>query len=87
MDKSKKYLSDILNAIGLISEFTGSCNSFNDYEKDITTRSATERQLSIIGEALNQLRKLKIDVSNGDKIIGLRNRVIHSYDAIDNAII
>lgn len=34
MEKSKKYLSDILMAIELIEEFTVGINDFNLYDKD-----------------------------------------------------
>jgi uncharacterized protein with HEPN domain len=83
MEKSKKYLSDILMAIELIEEFTVGINNFNLYE------SAVERQLAIIGEALNQLRKNEptILIENDKQIIAFRNRLIHAYDSLDNSII
>ena len=89
MEKSKKYLSDILMAIELIEEFTFDINDFNLYDKDRKTQSAVERQLAIIGEALNQLRKLEpnIVIENDKQIIGFRNRLVHAYDSIDNSII
>ena len=89
MEKSKKYLSDILMAIELIEEFTFGINDFNIYEKDRKTQSAVERQLAIIGEALNQLRKIEpnITIENDAQIIGFRNRLIHAYDSLDNSII
>lgn len=89
MEKSKKYLSDILMAIELIEEFTDGINDFNLYEKDRKTQSAVERQLAIIGEALNQLRKAEptIAIENDKQIIGFRNRLIHAYDSLDNSII
>lgn len=31
-EKEKKFLSDILNSIGLIEEFTNEIRSFGDYE-------------------------------------------------------
>jgi uncharacterized protein with HEPN domain len=48
-----------------------------------------ERQLSIIGEALNQLGKLhsQVEISNAKQIIGFRNRLVHAYDSLDNSII
>ena len=52
-DKSKKYLSDILIAIDLIEKFTVDISDFYIYQKDLKTQSAVERQLAIIGEALN----------------------------------
>lgn len=42
MDKSKKYLSDILMAIDLIEKFTVSITDFNAYQDDLKTQSAVE---------------------------------------------
>jgi uncharacterized protein with HEPN domain len=88
-EKSKKYLSDILIAIDLIKSFTKDITDFHDYEVDKKTQSAVERQMAIIGEALNQLNKLEPDlnIKNSKAIIGFRNRLIHAYDSIDNSII
>ena len=44
-DQGKKYLSYILQAIGLIDEFTETISDFNDYVLDLKTQSAVERQL------------------------------------------
>ena len=52
-DQRKKYLSDINSAIELIEDFVKNINSFTDYNNDIKTQSAVERQLGIIGEAVN----------------------------------
>lgn len=56
-DRSKKYLSDILMAIDLIEKFTVDITDFNSYQSDLKTQSAVERQLAIIGEALNRKRE------------------------------
>lgn len=87
-EKSKKYLSDILMAIVLIEEFTSGFD-FLVYDKDRKTQSAVERQLAIIGEALNQLKKLEpsIDIENDKQIVSFRNRLVHAYDSIDNSIV
>ena len=53
--KEKKYLSDIKRAIALIRTFTEETRSYTDYTNDLKTQSAVERQLAIIGEALNQI--------------------------------
>ncbi len=89
MEKSKKFLSDILIAIDLIEKFTVDISDFNSYQTDLKTQSAVERQLSIIGEALNQLRKIELDlnIENDKQIIGFRNRLVHAYDSIDNSIV
>lgn len=88
-EKSKKYLSDVLIAIDLIEKFTDDISDFIVYQKDLKTQSAVERQLVIIGEALNQLKKLKLNtkIDNDKQIIGFRNRLVHAYDSIDNAIV
>ena len=87
-EKSEKYLSDILMAIDLIEEFISGVD-FTAYEKDRKTQSAVERQFSIIGEALNQFKKLEteIKIENDKQIVAFRNRLVHAYDSLDNSII
>lgn len=88
-EKSKKYLFDILMAINLIEKFTVDITDFNLYQNDLKTQSAVERQLAIIGEALNQLKKNEpdLEIENDKQIIGFRNRLVHAYDSIDNSIV
>jgi uncharacterized protein with HEPN domain len=88
-EKGLKYLADIMHAIELIVEFTSTISLYSDYEKDLKTQSAVERQLGIIGEAVNKFDFLHPEVSlkNARKIVGFRNRIIHSYDAVDNSMI
>jgi uncharacterized protein with HEPN domain len=88
-EKALKYLSDIVQAINLIEEFVISIQSYNDYISDVKTQSAVERQLSIIGEAVNKFEILYPEkvLENSRKIVGFRNRLIHSYDSIDSSII
>ena len=87
-ERSSKYLSDILLAIALIEEFTAGITDFNIYNTDRKTQSAVERQLAIIGEALNQFKKLEpqIIIQNDKQIVSFRNRLVHAYDSIDNSI-
>ena len=89
MDQGKKYLSDILQAINLIDDFTSDISDFNDYVSDLKTQSAVERQLGIIGEAVNKFDKLfpNSALNNARKIVGFRNRLIHAYDAVDSSMI
>lgn len=52
-------------------------------------KRAVERELEIIGEALNKASKgdSSIIVSNARKIVGLRNRIIHEYETVNDATI
>ena len=88
-EKVLKYLSDINRAIDLIEEFTKPISSFNDYELDLKTQSAVDRQLGIIGEAVNKIDNLypEIKFENARKIVGFRNRLIHAYDAVDTSMV
>lgn len=88
-EKELKYLYDILNAIELIEEFTSTINSYNEFDSDLKTQSAVERQLGIIGEAVNKFDSIHPDLSleNSRRIVGFRNRLIHAYDAVDSSIV
>ena len=88
-DQGRKYLSDILQAIELIESFTSDITDFDNYLSDLKTQSAVERQLGIIGEAVNKFEKLfpESTLSSARKIVGFRNRLIHNYDAVDPSII
>src|SRR5690606_34172851 len=84
----KKFLHDILEAISHIENFTSGF-SFNEYENDLLVRRAVERELEIIGEAMNKLLILSptIEIRHARRIVDLRNRVIHGYDKVDNGVI
>lgn len=88
-DQDKKFLSDILRAIELIESFLSDIRNFESYLADLKTQSAVERQLGIIGEAVNKLEKLypEFPLENSQKIVGFRNRLIHAYDSIDPSMI
>ncbi len=75
-------------AIDLIEEFTLNIG-FETYNCDRKTQSAVERQLAIVGEALNQFKKShnNLTIENDQQIISFRNRLVHAYDSIDNAIV
>jgi len=85
----KKYLFDILESIYSIESFLGDKRNFNIYMENKMLRRAIEREFEIIGEAMNRIDKLSPNslVSGKKQIIGMRNRVIHGYDKIDDEII
>jgi len=91
MDRSiKTWLFDILKAIEEIeSFFEGKPKSFLDYCKDIKTKRAVERNIEIIGEAMNRILKEdpEFQIENARNIVGTRNRIIHSYDNLSDDMI
>lgn len=88
-EKGLKYLSDIYASILLIDLFTNSINNFIEYNEDLKTQSAVERQLGIIGEAVNKFGNIhpEIEIEYSRQIVGFRNRIIHAYDSIDQTMI
>lgn len=88
-EQAKKYLTDIIIAIEKIESFISGVDSFNAYQNDLKSQSAVERQLAIIGEAVNKFDRQFPDQSlqHAGNIISVRNRLIHAYDNIDNSII
>jgi len=76
----KKRLLDALHACRAIEDFTSGVD-FAEYERDLIMRSAVERQLEIVGEALVQAAQesdiLTDEIPSIPRIVALRNRVIH----------
>jgi uncharacterized protein with HEPN domain len=89
MDRKLKLFNDIINSIVLIEEFLGSINLFEEYTVDLKTKSAIERQLGIIGEAIKKIKDIDpLDlIKFHADIIGFRNILIHNYDNIDDSIV
>ena len=85
----KKYLFDIKESIDSIENYLGDKRDFRIYSENKMLRRAVERELEIIAEAINRIDKLDqtIEISSKKQIVGMRNRVIHGYDNIDNEII
>ena len=88
-DESNKYLTDILSSILSIENYIGEKKDLNIYVANKMLRRAVERELEIIGEAVSKLKKIdpEVQLTNSRKIIDLRNKVIHSYDSVDDIII
>jgi uncharacterized protein with HEPN domain len=86
-NKIRKYLLDIEDAINRIENYFQNCDEFNQYELNAMLQDATERNLEIIGEAMNKILVIQADIKISDsrKIVNTRNKLIHGYDSIDNA--
>jgi uncharacterized protein with HEPN domain len=85
----KKFLFDIEVAIDSIEKYLGEKRDFNVYKSNKMLRRAVEREFEIIGEALYRIEKIdpEIEISGKRLITGMRNRVIHGYDRIDDEIV
>lgn len=85
MDNTNKHLQDILTAIEEIDSFFGAEHKlFNEFAENLCLRRAVERNIEVIGEAMNRILKSNVDVqiSNARKIVDARNYIIHGYDSL-----
>lgn len=87
-----KWLFDIKMAIDEIDAyFENEPKDFSKYRKNVMLKRAIERDLEIIGEAINRIitrdATFEIKITNAKAIIGLRNQVIHAYDNISDETI
>ena len=92
MDKDndiKVWLYDISVAISNIENFLPEQRIFAEFCKDLKTKHAVERNIEIIGEAMNRILKVnpEISISSSRKIVDTRNVVIHNYEKITNETI
>lgn len=83
--KRKKYLSDILSSIHEIELFMEDRpKEYATFCNDILFRRGIERNMEIMGEAMNQVLKIdpNIPITAARKIVDTRNFVIHAYDSL-----
>ena len=86
----KTWLLDILMAIDEIeSYFENTPKTLDNFYENVLLRRGIERDLEIIGEALNRALKVEqnLSVSNARKIVDTRNKIIHGYDEIAEDVI
>lgn len=88
--KREKFLFDMMDSCRFLIDVTSS-ESVDRFKSDRVFRSAVERELQIIGEAMMQLKALDPDCASQfhehDRIIGFRHVLVHGYDAIDPDIV
>lgn len=93
MQENKKdikiFLADIERSIHEIFDFLPNERNFFEFQKDLKTRKAVERNIEIIGEAMSRI--LKIDplfpINESRKIVDTRNRIIHGYDSVSEDVL
>ncbi|MBN9607691.1 MAG: hypothetical protein BGO26_09495 [Actinobacteria bacterium 69-20] len=88
--RSKALLWDAREAARAAQSFIGQ-DEFSSYQANNLLRSAVERQLTIVGEALAQLRTIDPEtaalVPDVSKIVGFRNVLVHGYGEIDQELV
>ena len=88
--RTRKRLEDAKDACARIGQFIEGV-PFDRFQSSALLRSAVERQLEIVGEALGQAARddesLVEAIPDLPRIVGLRNRVIHGYDTVDPELI
>ena len=89
-DRSKKLLFDVASSGRSILDWC-SGRTYADFENDRQLRRAVEREFEVIGEALNRLDQGDPETASRiddlRRIVAFRNRIIHGYDAIDDATV
>jgi uncharacterized protein with HEPN domain len=89
-NEAKKRLRDIADCCAAAGRFAAG-KSFPDYLADDMFRSAVERKLGIIGEAFAKLEEADPALAESfpelRKIIGMRNRIVHGYDNVDEELV
>lgn len=81
----EKLLNDVLLSIEEVeSYFAGQPKLFENFQKDILRQRAVERNVEIMGEAINRILKTDttFQLPNARAIVNTRNRVIHGYDSV-----
>ena len=84
------YLNDIVEACDAVAVTLRGVD-IATYAANRTTRSAVEREFTIIGEAVNSISRIDPElaarISHARKIVGFRNQLVHDYPAIiDDAV-
>ena len=85
----KVWLYDVLNAIIEIESYFEEHTTFEEFKSDLKTKRAVERNIEIIGEAMNCILKKdnEIQITQARQIVDVRNRIIHGYDTVSDEII
>ena len=86
----EKYLYDVLDSCKFLLEFTAA-RTLDEYKQDRGFRSAVERELQIIGEALWVLSRISPElaqrISEHQHIIHFRHHLVHGYDSLEHDIV
>lgn len=86
----RAWVADALAACRAVLEFTRG-ETLESYRDRAMLRSAVERQLEILGEALSQLAKVAPELATRipdlRRVVDFRNVLAHAYAIVDDAIV
>lgn len=84
-ERVAKYISDMLQSISEIEmALQRFGKQYENFESDVVFRKFVERNIEIMGEAMNRILKIDsdINITSARKIVDTRNYVIHAYDSL-----
>ena len=86
MRRERLYLPDIIEAADAIALFVSECSDEDAFQDNELVKSAVLQKLTVIGEAATRLgedfKARHAQVPWAD-IIGLGNKAVHTYFAVD----
>ena len=89
-ERTAKRLHDAMTAAQHIQQFIAG-RTFDDFLNDVYFRSAVERQFEILSESLKAAASRNPELHDQfpelHAIVGLRNRIAHSYDELEEKTI
>jgi uncharacterized protein with HEPN domain len=86
-EKQLKLLYDVKLALDEIeSYFKTESKTYENYKNNSLLKRAIERNMEIIGEAINRILKEdpSFPIENATRIVGLRNQIIRGYDSVSD---
>jgi uncharacterized protein with HEPN domain/predicted nucleotidyltransferase len=85
-ENPRLYVRHMMNCIVKIQTFMRPVKSFHAYKKEFLIQAGVEWNLTILGEAAKRLKNISpdVEITDIDKIIGTRNKLIHGYDDISH---
>ena len=87
-DEELKYIWDIRNCCSKIEKFIKGINNLKEYANNDLVKSAVEREIITIAEALVKLKKISdLEIEHTQRIKAFRNRLVHDYENIDDSIV
>ena len=86
----RKSIWDALDACRSIQEYTTG-HTLETYRQNSRDIAAVERKFEILGEAFNRVDaadpSFRTHLPEMGKIIGMRNRLIHGYDVVNDVVV